>query len=388
MRHPYVEPDYLVLNREEKKSITKTLLIFPVLCVCFLLLMCVGEVDATSSLPSFTKCKYFFTANRVVSEFCNGKTDNIMAHNLAYFDNGTLNYVYYSGVQDIYDGGSELLTEVYETFLEDELVISFVGMPYVQVQTHLNKFSSTTERSYVWHAIGYVFRGKQDIMQIDIQFISPEIYYVFVSPTLPELDDNASEEEQKALEEYKLSAEYTLLQRTKSYLSWVFNVASSQSEDTVKYIENVFDKHNISAPLINQFVTRYFTNEGNYLNRTFTEDIKTNYQLNFAWMLYTLAREVQIVESNISYGMYDKTTHAISMSMSFELKDWAGRKALLRIPILYTPAGYQIIDTQISCVADTYFESERLPQLISFLETEIAPDDVLIERAAFELNRK
>jgi hypothetical protein len=76
------------------------------------------------------------------------------------------------------------------------------------------------------------------------------------------------------------------------------------------------------------------------------------------------------------------------MSLSFEFEDWAGRKAFLRIPILYTPAGYQIISNQITCLADTYFESERLSQLISFLHTEIPPDDVLFERAAFELNRK
>ena len=388
MPQSYIEPDYLVLSKSEKKSITKTLLIFPILCICFLVVMLVGELDVTSSLPSFTKCKYFFTANRILSDFCNGKTNSIMAHNLAYFDNGTLNYVYYSGIQDIYDGGSELLNEVYETFLEDELVISFVGMPYAQTQTHLNKFSDTNERSYVWHAIGYVFRGQQDIMQVDIQFLSPESYYVFISPTLPELSDDASAEEIQAFEEYKLSAEYALLQETKEYFAWVFNVASSQSEDTIKYIENVFDKHNISAPLINQFITRYFTNEAYYLNRTFTEDIKTNYQQNFAWMLYALAREVNIIESNISYGMYDKTTRAISLSLSLEMKDWAGRIAFLRIPILYTPSGYQVVDQQISCLAEANFESERLGQLLTFFHTESMPEDVLWEKAAFELNRR
>lgn len=388
MPQSYIEPDYLVLSKSEKKSITKTLLIFPILCICFLVVMLVGELDVTSSLPSFTKCKYFFTANRIVSDFCNGKTNSIMAHNLAYFDNGTLNYVYYSGIQDIYDGGSELLNEVYETFLEDKLVISFVGMPYAQTQTHLNKFSDTNERSYVWRAIGYVFRGQQDIMQVDIQFLSPESYYVFISPTLPELSDDASAEEIQAFEEYQLSEEYALLQETKEYFTWVFNVASSQSEDTIKYIENVFDKHNISAPLINQFITRYFTNEAYYLNRTFTEDIKTNYQQNFAWMLYALAREVNIIESNISYGMYDKTTRAISLSLSLEMKDWAGRIAFLRIPILYTPSGYQVVDQQISCLAEANFESERLGQLLTFFHTESMPEDVLWERAAFELNRR
>lgn len=388
MTHHYTEPDYLVLNKQEKKSITKTLLIFPVLCFCFLIIMCVGELDVTSSLPSFTKCKYFFTANRVLSDFCNGKTDSVMGHNVAYFDNGTINYVYYSGVQDMYDGGAALLNEVYETFLKDEMVISFVGMPNAQLQTHMNKFCDESDRAYVWRSIGYIFKGKQDIIQVDIQFLSPDIYYIFLSPTLPELDETATAEELQAVEEYKLSDEYSLLQQTERYLKWFYNVASSQSEDTIKFIENVFTKQNLSAPFINQFITRYFTNKGNYLNRPFTEEMEQNYQQNFAWMLYATAKELNVVEANISYGMYEKTTQSISMSLSFEFEDWAGRKAFLRIPILYTPAGYQIVSNQITCLADTYFESERLSQLISFLHTEIPPDDVLFERAVFELNRR
>ena len=280
MARPYKEPEYLVLSAHEKKSITKTLLIFPVLCLCFVLVMLLGEADVTSSLPSFTKCRYFFAANRIISDFCNGKTDNVMAHNLAYFDNGTLNYVYYSGIQDIYDDGSELLSDVYETFLEDEMVISFMGMPHVQYKTHLNKFSDEQERTYVWRCLGYIFKGSQDIIQVDIQFLSPEIYYVFFTPTLPELEEDATAEEKQVVEDYKNSDEYALLNHTHEYLYWVYNVASSNSEDTVKYIENVFDKQNLSATFINQFLSRYFTNKGNYLNEEFTEKIEKNYQQN------------------------------------------------------------------------------------------------------------
>ena len=176
----YKEPDYLILTNPEKKSITKRLLIMPIVCLCFLLIMTIGELRVESSLPSFTKCKYFFQANRIMNEFCDGDTSNIVAHNLAYFDNGTLNYVYYNGIQEMYDDGVMFLDEIYNSMLKDKLIISFVGMPHAQRQSHLNKFCAEDECSYIWRSIGYVFVGSQDIMQVDIQFLSPDIYYIFL----------------------------------------------------------------------------------------------------------------------------------------------------------------------------------------------------------------
>ena len=387
MKQPYKEPEYLVLTNSEKKSITKRLLIIPIFCICFLLVMITGELYVDSPLPSFTKCKYFFAANRIVNDFCDGDTSSIVAHNLAYFDNGTLNYVYYNGVQDMYDDGVSLLDKIHAEFLKDELVISFVGMPHMQRQTHLNRFCDESDRAYIWRSIGYIFVGQQDVLQVDIQFLSPEIYYVFLSPTLPSTDED-SPESQQALIEYKNSPEFALLRQTQDYFSWMYNVMSSQSEDTVKYIENIFDKHNISATLLNQFITRYFTNKGNYLGQEFTDEIEKNYQHNFAWMLYSLAREITIIDSNLSYGTSDKTTRSISSTISLELKDTNGKRAHLYIPTLYTSAGYQIIDSQIYYIADYDFHSVRLPQLITFLQSDIMPEDILLERAAFELGKK
>ena len=388
MSKPYVEPEYLVLTKIEKRSITKTLLLFPILCILILSLLCVGELDPMSELPSFTKLEYFFEANRIVGDFCNGNTDSVMAHNLAYFDNGTVNYVYYSGIQDIYDGGAELLKEIYDIVLEDEMVISFVGMPRAQYQTHLSKYTDENERSFIWHAIGFVYVGRKDVLQIDIQFISPEVYYIFLSPTLPELDESATFEEKAALATYKQSPEYALLEQTEAYMRWVFNISSSQSEDTIKYFENVFAKQNLSATLLQQFITRYFTNEGNYLNKDFTDEIKNNYQSNLAWMLYGLGTEVSIIDSEVSYGMYDKTTKSISLSLMMHLQDDNGKQALMTIPVFYTVAGYQIFPDNIVCLAEEGFVSERLPQLIEFLKYDRMPEDLLIERAAYELNKR
>lgn len=388
MSQTYIEPDYLVLDKKEKRSITKRLLLFPVLCLCLCIIMFVGESDVTSPLPSFTKCKYFFTANRIVGDLCDGDVESVMAHNLAYFDNGTINYVYYSGIQDIYDGGTTLLKEVYDTFLDGNLVVSFVGMPHAQYQTHLNKFTDEADRSCVWRSIGYIYIGDKDILQVDIQFLSPEIYYIFLTPTLPQLDESATEEEKQALEEYQHSPEYALLNRTHEYLNWVYNVASSQSEDTIKYIENIFEKHSLSAPLLHQFITRYFTNKGYYLHKDFSEEIESNYQHNLAWMFFSLAREVSVTESSVSYGMYNKTTKAISLSLHFSLEDGSGDKAQLTIPVFYTPAGYQIFADNIVYVADSAFDSVRVPQLITFLQQDVMPEDVLIERAAYERSYK
>ena len=47
-----------------------------------------------------------------------------------------------------------------------------------------------------------------------------------------------------------------------------------------------------------------------------------------------------------------------------------------------------MVDQQISCLAEANFESERLGQLLTFFHTESMPEDVLWEKAAFELNRR
>ena len=222
---------------------------------------------------------------------------------------------------------------------------------------------------------------------MDIQFLSPEIYYIFLSPTLPELE-NATDDEIKMIEDYKQSPEYALLKNTQEYLYWIYNTASSQSEDSIKYIENVFLKQNLSATLLQQFITRYFTNKGAYLNQEFTEEILVNYQNNLAWMLYSLACDVSVDDSMVSYGMYDKTTKAISLSLVLNMSDSNHKKAQMTIPVLYTPAGYQIIPDNIFYLAEEGFLSDRPAQLIEFLKYDKMPEDVLWERAKYELNSK
>ena len=388
MARKYKEPDYLVLSKEEKRSINKTLLIVPILCLCFLCIMFAGERDVTSPLPSFSECNYFFKANRIADEFCDGNFSNVMAHNLSFFDNGTINYVYYSGINEIYQGGEALLQEVYDTFLKDKFAISFMGMPRMQLQTHLNKFCEEDNRNYIWRSLGYIYVNGKDVIQLDIQFISPEVYYVFITPTTPSTDEEElTEQELFDAQLYLQSESYALLQKTGQYMEWVFNVGSAQSNDTLKYLENIFTKVNLSPSFLQQFITRYFTARGWYLGEEFTEELEANYQSNFAWMLYGMARDVNVERATVSYGMYDSVLNGILLDINIALKDAYQKNAHISIPVVYTPAGYQVIPTGVTVIQDEEFTSARVLELARFLQYDIMPEDLLIEKAAASMKK-
>lgn len=381
----YIEPEYLQLSKTDKIDIKKKLLIFPTLCVLFLLTMLLGELFPSSFLPSFTKSQYFFAANNIAKDLCDGQIDNILSHNMNFFNNHTINYSYYGGTDDIYNNGMQCFTDFYETSLKDNLVIPFIGNIRLSSGSYLLRSNNQTIEP-ICSALGYIYVNGEDVAQIDIQFISPDKYYVFVAPTTNSVSEDLTVEEQKVIEDYLNSAAYKNLNQASKYTTWAYNILSSQNHDSVKYLNTIFTTSSTSPTLIYQFLTNAFSNQANYYNTDFDNAILTNYQQNLAWMLYGLSQEVKIESALISTGKYNSQLHGMLFDFVFYLKSTNGA-AVLTIPTIYTTAGYQIITDNVSCIAEDMFTSERIKEFMTFVHSDIMPEDLLIAKAAEEIKK-
>ena len=104
-------------------------------------------------------------------------------------------------------------------------------------------------------------------------------------------------------------------------------------------------------------------------------------------MLYGMARDVNVERATVSYGMYDSVLNGILLDINIALKDAYQKNAHISIPVVYTPAGYQVIPTGVTVIQDEEFTSARVLELARFLQYDIMPEDLLIEKAAASMKK-
>ena len=378
----YQEPEYLKLNSNEKRKIKRQLLIFPFLCLAFILIMLLGELHPESSLISFTKFKYFFKANYIAHDFVTGNIDNIISHNLLYYDTNDINYSLYDGIKDIYDTTIAVTTDAYEHSFKDKPAIALMVHTSYKTGGHFSTVAKEIPGSGKWYCVGYVHFQGEDVLKIEITFISEDVYFLEVEPALPSIEEDASEEEIAKYEEWKCSDIYLKWAAAGRQIQWMKKVLSNQN-DMIKNIKNVFKSPSLSTKTLEKYITNMFINP-KYIGN---QETMYNYQSNLAWLFNSVLKENILLDVFVSVGDYEPNLHGTINYIDLFLCDENNNKAKLTIPCLYTPYGYEIIPTKVVYVHDLQFGSLRILDLIDFIDNDIMPDDLLLQKAADDLTK-
>lgn len=378
-KNNYEEPEYLQLSKEEKISIMKKLRMFPISCFVFLIIMLIGELFPQTIIPSFTKCTYLFKANYIARDLVTGNIDSIISHNLMYYDINEINYTLSNGIQDIYNKTRDSVELAYDANFKNKSVLSLmIGLNYKKGGS-LSDFAISEAHHGVWSCIGYASIGGHDIVQITIDFISPEIYCVHLKP-VSGVSEDAPEKEKEWMKKFKDSYEYKTMESASLQIEWMLRILSNQN-DMSKNISRLFGNKNQSVSGIEKCFSTLFT------NHAFSDDEKDEdlYKSNLAWMLYVINRDYQIDNAYVSIGEYNKTLSGTKNIFTFIISDEFNNKANLSLTAIYTPYGYQIIPNLISYVHDSNFFCPRVQELIDFITYDKMPEDVLLEKASVEI---
>ena len=371
-----IEPDYLKLSPEEKRKIKSKLLIMPILTIVFLCVMLIGEINPGHSWISFTKCGYFFKANYIANNFIQGDLDDVVSHNMLYYDVDDINYSLFGGVEDIKKVALSSLQTAYDTTLKNENAWALmVGLNYKQ-GGNFSAYANEDAKNGVWHSIGYVNLDSGDSLKIEIRFLSKNIYNLSVEPCF---SAESEETEDAEYQEYLNSVEYKVWNNASKTLNWMNMILSNQN-DFMKNVGRVFNNKSLTPTMLEKYITKLFTNTRYNPDWGVEEDLQ--YQSDLAWMLCSIQQEVCVENSTFSVGQYEPLVHGTIGNLVLRLNDGVGNKAMLSIPLLYTIDGYQIIPDFIQYNYDMLFKSYRVEEFIEFTKTGIMPEDIVLERAA------